>query len=294
MRTLIVKTGALGDVLRTTVLLSELEGEIYWITKKNAKDLLNSKKISKIIYSDDKNELENLRKIDFDIVISLEEDKELLRIVNDLKKDRLIGLYLDKDSNFAYSEDSNEWFDMSLVSRYGKEKADLLKRDNRKSHSQIFIEMLGKKFSFQEYDLGCVPKKINGVIGIVDRCGDVWPNKNWSGYHKLKDKLRNEGYKIMDIPIRSTIKEHIQDINNCEVIVCGDTLDMHIALALKKNVVALFNCTPHYEIYDYGRMIKIISPLYEKFFCSRDFNKEVVDSIGLQDVYEAVKKMISN
>lgn len=293
MRTLIVKIGALGDVLRSTILLRELEGEIYWITKRNAKDLLQSDKITKIIFSDDEHELESLKKIYFDTVISLEEDKKLLELLKNIQHEKLIGLYLDKDKNFAYSEDSNEWFDMSLVSKYGKEKADLLKKINRKSHSQIFIEMIGEKFNGQEYDLGCAPKQINGVIGIVSRCGDVWPNKEWSGYDELREKLKNDGYKLQNIPMRPTLKEHIEDINNCELIVCGDTLGMHIALALKKKVVALFNCTPPHEIYDYGRMVKIVSPLYEKYFFSREKNEEVIKSIPVNEVYEAVKSMMS-
>jgi len=47
MKTLICKKGALGDVVRTTILLRELEGEIYWLSQKSAEPLLRSKKIKK-------------------------------------------------------------------------------------------------------------------------------------------------------------------------------------------------------------------------------------------------------
>ena len=40
MKNLIIKLGALGDVLRTTPLLHILQGDIYWITKKEAIPLL--------------------------------------------------------------------------------------------------------------------------------------------------------------------------------------------------------------------------------------------------------------
>jgi hypothetical protein len=43
-------------------------------------------------------------------------------------------------------------------------------------------------------------------------------------------------------------------------------LALHIALALKKKVVALFTCTSWHEIHGYGRMEKIVSPLLEKYF----------------------------
>src|SRR3989344_1434927 len=187
MKNLIIKTGALGDVLRSTILLNELSGEVYWITKRNAKDLLQSKKITKIIFSDDYEEINNLKNITFDLVISLEEEKELLKIIKDLNFSKLIGVYLDNNDKFDYTSDSSEWFDMSLVSKYSRVDADKIKMQNRKTHSQIFIEMLGRKFTWQEYDLGVEPKRAEGVIGLVDRCGDVWPNKNWFGYEKLKE-----------------------------------------------------------------------------------------------------------
>jgi hypothetical protein len=35
---------------------------------------------------------------------------------------------------------------MNLISKYGKEKADLLKWKNRKSYQEILFEMLGEEF----------------------------------------------------------------------------------------------------------------------------------------------------
>lgn len=292
MKTLIIKTAALGDVLRTTILLNEINGEVYWLTRKNASDLLNSHKIKRKIFIEDPQDVKSLSNINFDLVLSLEEDVELLKIVSKIKTKKLIGLFV-KDDKVDYTEQGREWFDMSLSSKYGKEKADLLKKNNRKSHNQMFIEMLGKEFTGQEYDLGYVGKKSsNKNIGIIDRCGKVWPSKNWSGYSELKEMLANEGFNVFNLSERNSIKEHINDINNCELIVCGDTLGMHIALALKKKVVSLFNCTSPYEIYDYKRMTKIVSPLYEKFFYTKELNEELIKSIKVRDVFDAVKKLI--
>jgi len=292
MKTLIIKTAALGDVLRTTILLNEINGEVYWLTRRNASDLLNSHKIKRKIFIEDSQDVESLFNINFDLVLSLEEDVELLKIVSKIKTKKLIGLFI-KNDKVDYTEQGREWFDMSLSSKYGKEKADLLKKNNRKSHNQMFIEMLGEEFTGQEYDLGYVGKKSsNKNIGIIDRCGKVWPSKNWSGYSELKEMLANEGFNVVNLSERNSIKEHINDINNCELIVCGDTLGMHIALALKKKVVSLFNCTSPYEIYDYKRMTKIVSPLYEKFFYTKELNEELIKSIKVRDVFDAVKKLI--
>ena len=42
MKTLIIKRGATGDVVRTTTLLHILSGEIYWITDENNSTLLET------------------------------------------------------------------------------------------------------------------------------------------------------------------------------------------------------------------------------------------------------------
>jgi heptosyltransferase II len=58
---------------------------------------------------------------------------------------------------------------------------------------------------------------------------------------------------------------------------------------LKLNVVALFTCTSQAEIYDYGRMVKVISPLLEKAFYRREYIQEAADAVSIDSVYRAVK-----
>ena len=79
-RILIIKTGALGDVLRTTVLLEGLieknvHPRITWITKRNAAPLLqNNPYIDELCFEDDVPP-EVFQRI-YTLVISLEENVE--------------------------------------------------------------------------------------------------------------------------------------------------------------------------------------------------------------------------
>jgi heptosyltransferase-2 len=292
MKTLIIKLGALGDVVRTTVLLRELGGEIHWLTRGNATDLLGSSKIKKVYFFEDGKDKEMMEKEEFDLIVSLDEEREILEFLKKLKTKRIIGIFLGKDGKINYSPDSKYWFDMSLSSRLGKEKADELKKINRKSVPQILIEMIGKNWSGQEYDIGISSKKSRGRIGLINVSTGTWPNKAWYGYNELAELLKKNKQDVIFLGMRQTLMEHINDINGCEAIVCGDTLGMHIALALKKKVIAIFNCTSPDEIYDYGRMIKIVSPLYEKCFYSKEFSREAIEAIKAQEVYEAVKKIL--
>lgn len=290
MKTLIIKLGALGDVVRTTVVLRELKGEICWLTKSNASDLLRSDKISKVYFYEKINP-HTLANEEFDLVISLDEEKEALDIISLLKFKRLIGIYRDEHGQVVYTPESAYWFDMSLSSRFGKKKADALKLKNKKSVPQILIEMLGKKFTGQEYDLGVKPESDHRAIGLIDVVTSVWPNKAWHGYASLKESLKKSGKQVVVLGMKPTLAEHIDEINKCGVIVCGDTLGLHIALALKKQVVALFNCTSPDEIYDYRRMKKIVSPLYKECFYKKDHDPKVISSIPVETVYKEVMKI---
>src|SRR3989344_933923 len=139
MKDLIVKLGALGDVVRTTVLLSELTSEIHWLSRKNAHDLLGSEKISKKYFLEENEDIERLKNYEFDLIISLEEEREILDILKKIKKKKLIGAYLNDKNEIDYTPESSYWFDMSLISKLGKEKADELKYINKKSVPEIFI-----------------------------------------------------------------------------------------------------------------------------------------------------------
>lgn len=290
MKTLIVKVGALGDVARTTVLLRELKGEIYWLTKRSSGDLLKSDKISKVIFLEEIAKSKILEE-KFDLVISLDEEMEILQTLRNVKTKKLIGVYLNGEK-IDYTPESKYWFDMSLSSKFGKKKADQLKWDNVKSVPQILIEMIGKKFNGQEYDLGFSAMKTGEKIGLINVVTGVWPNKGWHGYKDLAALLSKEGHETVFLEMKKTLREHIDEINSCSLIVCGDTLGMHIALALKKKVVTIFNCTSPQEIYDYGRMVKIVSPLLQKYFYDKRYSVEAVNAISLKEVHKAVKEML--
>jgi len=294
MKTLIVNLGPPGDVVRTTVLLRALKDEIYWLTKQKCTDVLLSKKIKRVFIAESESDIKDMKEISFDWTISLNEEIEALNLVKEIKTKKLTGIFLNERNAIDYTNDSSYWFDMSLSSKYGKTKADELKARNKKSLPEILIEMIGAKWDCQEYDLNIKPKEIKGTIGIIKENTGIWPNKRWFYYDALKSELEKEGFKAIFLGIRPTIREHINDINNCELIICGDTLGMHIALALKKKVVALFNCTSPNEVYDYKRMIKVISPLLHKYFYDKKFSEEAIKAIKIEDVKEAIKKILKD
>ena len=293
---LICKTGALGDVVRTTPILRVINGNIFWLTSKEASELLPRLETLKILTP---NEIDTLKNINFNIVLNLEEDMELAKFLTKLRYKKLIGVYYDFESKkLSYTDESKEWYDMSLISKYGKEKADLLKWENKKTYQEILFSMIGKKFNGEEYLLNYevlpVQKKARKVVAIEKRAGKVWPMKVWPYYDELKAKIEKEGYEVMVLRQRDTLIEYIKDIDEADILICGDTLAMHLGIYLRKKVIALFLCTSPWEIYDYGRVVKIVNPFLKEAFYRRDYDEKLVKGITVDMVFEAFLEIVKD
>jgi heptosyltransferase-2 len=133
-----------------------------------------------------------------------------------------------------------------------------------------------------------------GLIGIEERAGGVWPNKRWNRYGELATRLQQRGYRTKFFKQRESVVDYADDINECEFLICGDTLAMHIALALGKKVVALFTCTSPHEIYGYGRLAKVVSPLLDHYFYKRDYSPAPADAISTAEVEDCFRTLAGN
>lgn len=292
VKVLIIKLGASGDVVRTTALLHKLPGDIYWITSdENLVLLADNQRISRAVswkHSSD------FLGIDFNLVINLEDSMEMAKLVGQLQYKELFGAYLSHSNNIAYTENSRSWFDLSLVSRFGRIKADELKLQNRKSYQELIFSCLGYEFHNDGYFLPhATASALAGDIAIASTAGNVWPMKRWAFYDQLKHKLEDDGHVVNFLPSRRTLLEHIADVQSHKCLVSGDTLPMHIALGSGMKCVTLFQCTSPWEIHDYGLQTKILSPLLEKYFYKRDFDVEATTCIPLDVVYEMTTQMCS-
>ncbi|HKP31379.1 MAG TPA: glycosyltransferase family 9 protein [Chitinophagaceae bacterium] len=281
MKILIIKTGAAGDVVRTTALLNVLEGEIYWEISPEYDALLPGN--IKIFNRRDA--------VEFDLVISLEETAKDAKLASSIATKKLIGIYWE-NNRIQYTDDSAGWFDMSLVSRLGKVAANELKKQNQHSFQHFLFKMLDRNFTAERYLLREV-KEVKGgkgkkIIGIEKRSGSMWPNKAWSGYDELAVRLRQAGREVKFFEQRENILQYMEDVAGCSCVVSGDTLAMHLALAYEIPCVALFNCTSPDEIYEYGLLKKVISPMLKENFYSREYDESVINSIPVQTVLDCV------
>lgn len=286
MNTLIIKLGATGDVVRTTPLLRRLDGAVTWITA--AKNIALLQGLQREVRPVSWEQRHLVAETDYDLVINLEDDPESSVFAQKLRFRQLFGAHLDSQGGIRYTGDSKGWFDLSLISSFGRERADLLKFKNRRTYQELIFEGLGFSFGGETYLMPePVETGLSGDVAIAPVAGVVWPMKQWAYYDALKSKLEAAGLKVNVLGTRPTLLEHLADVQGHRLLVSGDTLPMHLALGSGVRCITLFNCTSPWEIYEYGIQRKIVSPLLEQFFYKRGNDQRATTAIGVEEVFNA-------
>jgi heptosyltransferase-2 len=287
MKILLIKTGAAGDVVRTTTLLRVLKGDITWVIDNRYREILpdGHPTLQRILALDEAYDI--LKNESFDLTVSLEEDIACAQLASAIPTGRLVGIYWAEEA-IRYTGEGTGWFDMSLISKLGKKAANAMKAANTHTFQYWLFRMLDLPFQGEPY---CIYHndtiiREKGLVGIETRSGNRWPNKSWTGYQDLIDQLTANGYRCQVLTQREKLRDYLDDIARCSYLVSGDTLAMHVALAYQVPGLAIFNCTSPVEIYDYNLLQKIVSPLLQQSYYSRAFSPEVVASVSPQSVHE--------
>ena len=192
MNILIVKHGALGDVVRTSYFAESLrlkfgqDLKLFWITSTAALPLLISN--PNIDFLTDK--FSDLIKINFDHIYSLDDEVNVVSEVSTLVTKSITGAILGAN-NLDYTKDSSPWFDMGLLSKLGSVEADRLKKDNVLGHAEIFrkifaVNVVKPHLHIDNIDQDLLPKFLLDTecffIGINPYAGGRWPSKELTDY----------------------------------------------------------------------------------------------------------------
>ncbi|MDR0724354.1 MAG: glycosyltransferase family 9 protein [Endomicrobium sp.] len=294
-RILIIKLGAMGDVLRTTFLLWGLK-ELYpksiisWIVDNNNADVLKHNTLIDNIITNDENISKFLINNFFDMVISLDLAFESLFLAKLSNKSEVIGFTLDDNRNIiASNQFAQQWLKMSAYDDLKKNNlytyqhwmAQIvsLPKDNYEIIVPLQKEAQEKALNFLRDNNTSQNQKI---LGINPGAGKRWNLKKWTieGFIETAKHFSKKGYTVLllggkqdekeiDVILKekipnalstgtdNTIADFFAKINLCDVVLCGDTMALHAAVGLKKNVVALFGPTSINEIEIYCRGTKI-------------------------------------
>lgn len=287
MNVLIVKLGATGDVVRTTPLLRQLSGSVTWVTAAKNGAFLDG--LADNLRHFPWQARERALDIPYDLAINLEDTLEVALFLKSVRLAEIFGAYADSSNRLRYTDNSKCWFDLSLISSYGRQEADRLKLLNRQTYQELIFAGLGFNFAGETYLLPePIETGLSGDVAIAADAGPIWPMKRWAYYSELIRRLEDKGLIVNVLPKRPSLLEHLADVRNHCCLVGGDSLPMHLALGTATPCVTLFTCTSPWEIYDYGIQKKVVSPLLEEFFYKRGYDKRATSAIAVDEVLSAV------
>jgi heptosyltransferase-2 len=196
----LIKTGALGDVVRTTSLVPALQrrfaADITWITSVAARPLTGGRDRVQTVGIDDPPDAA-WRRGRYDWIINLDDDLESCRLASALDGARRSGAYLDGNGQRSYTCDLEGWFGMGLLRPLtlgGLSAANQLKRANRRTYGELLFAGLGLE---PPIDPPTVPVTAAArataarwldqhgldrgtLIGLNAGGGDRWRYKSWN------------------------------------------------------------------------------------------------------------------
>jgi heptosyltransferase-2 len=186
MRILIVKHGALGDVVRTSYFAGALRRkfgeklELFWLTAPAAESLLaDNPYIDRLTTT-----FTDLENVEFDVLYSLDDEASVVTEVAKLKAKKFSGAVLES-GQLTYTSDASQWFDMGLLSRFGKARADEMKILNTCGHAEIFqkifeVDNVHPDFFLSQEGKFAAERFLDGhgpLVGINPYAGGRWPSK---------------------------------------------------------------------------------------------------------------------
>jgi ADP-heptose:LPS heptosyltransferase len=333
-RLLIIKLDAMGDVLRTTALLPALaeahpRAAITWVTRRESRPLLERNPYVTEVLNYGEDALVQLQARTFDRLINLDAGKTssgLATLANAKQKDGFIldGRGCVEPTNAA----ARKWLEMGLFD-------DLKRQGTRTYQDLMLeiIGLRGapNRYVFEltdeEHARGRTHLEQRGVdfarpvIGLNTGAGGRWQLKQWreEGYLELVERLatrhsaqfvllggpeereRNQRLiarsrvPLIDSGCDNPVRHFAAIVAACGLIVAGDTLAMHLSLALARRTIVLFGPTSGAEIEMYGLGEKVL-PQMGCLACYKntcDFVPNCMDLITTDMVEAAVDRQLS-
>jgi ADP-heptose:LPS heptosyltransferase len=333
-RLLIIKLDAMGDVLRSTALLPPLaeahpRAAITWITREESVPLLQRNPYVTEVLKYGPEALLHLRTRTFDRVINLDASKTSAALAAAARSSRKDGFVLAEQ---GYVQPTNEaarrWLEAGIfddIKRQGTETyqnrmADILGLagcqhryvfelgDDERARARAHLESIGLDSS-------------RPVIGLNTGAGGRWPLKQWreEGYVELIARLarredvqfvllggpgerdRHERLKaassvpLFDSGCDNAVRHFAAIVSHCDLVITGDTLAMHLSLALGKRTVVLFGPTSaaEIELYDLGEKVVPKMECLSCYKTSCDFVPNCMDLISTDMVEQAVMRQLA-
>jgi ADP-heptose:LPS heptosyltransferase len=311
---LIIKLGAIGDVIRTTPLLHKLKevaphAEVWWLTL--TPDVVP--KSVDVILPFTAQSITTLRSVDFDTVYILDKDREACALGMQVKAHMKKGFTLRNGKCVP--------IDASAEHKYLTGVFDDVSKANTKSYQQEIFELCGFTFSDEEYIMPEVgeyswklPKK-KKIVGLNTGCGGRWTSRLWPEKYwvSLAKKLKKAGFvplllggeqehtKNIRLAKQSgalylghfPLNQFMSEVDQCDCIVTAVTMGMHYAIGLKKKIVLFNNIFNKHEFVLYGRG-EILEPDFDcDCFYTPTCPNNCMQYLSVDTVFDACRRLLT-
>ena len=330
---LIINLDAMGDVLMTTAQLPALKRKfpystIYWVTLKIAAPLLFNNEYVDHVYEYNAESISILKEMKFHYVMNVDKSRRSCALLNAVNAESKLGFGLNENGvimpvnegayyNYNLGMDDNLKF--RINKRTGQDYlAETFEVDYKRDEYVFNLTKKEREF-VDNYKLSAGINNTDFVIGFNTGCSELYPNKKMTieqhviliekfltkGNYKIalfggpEDTERNEKIashfknKIINTPTNDGVRKGACYEDIADVVITGDSFGMHLAIALKKYVIAWFGVSCWTEIDLYDRGIKLFP---ENLFCSPcwkkqcPYNLECIKMIDLDRIVEEVEK----
>jgi heptosyltransferase-2 len=256
----------------------------------------------------------------------LDDELDTLAGVASLRADSVTGAML-QDGLPAYTQDAAEWFNMGLHSRFGKQRADELKKLNQRSHAQIFstifaVEQVRPQFYVEKSCLAWADASLpqaNCRVGINPYSGGRWPSKelrpteleqlisrvlNGSSafgpgtavilFGAGQDYFKNNALvaqlsieNLAAICTDESVQHLAAAVGRMDYLISSDSLALHLAIAQNVAYTAFFSPTSAVEIDDWGIGTKVVSTASDYCSYRKDADNTTITS---ERIIEAISR----
>ena len=170
MKILLVKLGALGDVLRTTPLLTALkkkfpEAKVTWIVEAAHADILSGNQLIDDLRVYSEQILADLKNESFDWAINLDKEDEALNCLVNARAQKKSGFGRDKNGKLCAVDPLSDY-----AYRLGVDD-ELKFRQNKKTYQQISFEQVGLNFASEDYLFSPDPESTEAVDLFLKSAG---------------------------------------------------------------------------------------------------------------------------